>query len=127
MVERLSEPELDRLFKALGDATRRDILRRTLVAPVAVHELAAHHAMSVAAVHKHVAVLEEAGLVRKSAAGRERLVHGQPQALARAREALSALESLWRGRLYRLGALLTPPEPEAPCPSPSPPTPPASR
>jgi DNA-binding transcriptional ArsR family regulator len=109
MVVQLSEAELTRVFRALADVTRRDILRRTLLGAVSVSGLAAEYDMSFAAVQKHVAVLEEAGLVAKVAAGRERLVRADPEQLARARACLEALEVVWRHRLSGLDAVLSEP------------------
>jgi DNA-binding transcriptional ArsR family regulator len=102
----LSDLEVDRIFHALADATRRDILRRTLVGEASVSELADGYAMSFAAVQKHVAVLEGAGLVTKEPKGRTRIVRGDPERLARARALLDAYADLWRGRIDRLDALL---------------------
>jgi DNA-binding transcriptional ArsR family regulator len=104
----LSDAELDRLFRALADATRRDIVARVLAGePVSISVLAARYEMSFAAVQKHVAVLEGAGLVTKEQRGRERLVRGSPEQLARARELLTRLEGLWRARFSQLDAVLT--------------------
>jgi DNA-binding transcriptional ArsR family regulator len=114
MVERhpLSDAELDRLFHALADATRRDIVRRVLAGePASISTLAARYDMSFAAVHKHVAVLEGAGLVTKEPRGRERLVRGNPERIARARELLVQLEGLWRARFSQLDAVLRDPKP----------------
>lgn len=102
----LSNAEIDRLFRALADATRRDIVRRTLIAEATVSELADHYAMSWAAVQKHVAVLEGAELVTKRARGRERIVRGNPAQIQRAQALLDAYEQLWRARVDRLDALL---------------------
>lgn len=111
----LSDAELDRLFRALADATRRDIVARVLSGePAPVSALAARYAMSFAAVQKHVAVLEAAGLVTKEARGRERLVRGNPEQIARARELLRRLEDLWRHRFSQLDRVLA--EPPAPDP-----------
>jgi DNA-binding transcriptional ArsR family regulator len=107
---RRDEASIDRIFRALADPTRRDIVRRTLAGPTSVSGLAADYAMSFAAVQKHVAVLEAAGLVHKSASGRERLVRADPTTLARARELLTELEALWRSRLDRLDDLLSEPQ-----------------
>jgi DNA-binding transcriptional ArsR family regulator len=96
----------DLLFHALADATRRDIIRRTLLRPSSVSTLAAYYPMSFAAVQKHVAVLERAGLVHKQRHGRERLVSGNSEALARAHRLLDELEVLWRSRIERIGGLL---------------------
>jgi DNA-binding transcriptional ArsR family regulator len=103
--------ELDRLFGALADRTRRDIVARTLAGEEAsVSTLAARYRMSFAAVQKHVAVLERAKLVSKLAVGRERIVRGNPERLARARAALVQLESLWLERFSQIDeVLLTPP------------------
>jgi DNA-binding transcriptional ArsR family regulator len=102
----LTDAELDRLFRALADATRRDIVARLLAGePASISALAARYDMSFAAVRKHVAVLEGAGLVTKDARGRERLVRGNPERIARARELLARLEELWRARFSQLDAL----------------------
>jgi DNA-binding transcriptional ArsR family regulator len=110
MVVQLPEADLTRVFRALADTTRRDILRRTLVGAVSVSGLAAAYDMSFAAVQKHVAVLEEAGLVAKVNAGRERLVRADPEQIARARACLDELEVIWRHRLTRLDAVLSEPQ-----------------
>jgi DNA-binding transcriptional ArsR family regulator len=101
----LSDDEVDRIFRALADRTRRDIVRRTLVDEVTVSNLAALYAMSFAAVQKHVAVLEAAGLVVKHPQGRERFVRGNPNTIAQAQRLLDQYESLWRARISRLDAL----------------------
>jgi len=103
---RLTDDEVDRIFRALADSTRRDILRRTLTGEVSVSQLAAFYDMSFAAVQKHVAVLEGAGLVTKHPHGRERRVRGNPETLQRAQELLGRYEDIWRGRISRLDALL---------------------
>jgi DNA-binding transcriptional ArsR family regulator len=103
----LSEAEVDRLFRALADATRRDIVRRTLLGEASVSELAAAYDMSWAAVQKHVAVLEGAELVTKEARGRERIVRGNPTQIQRAQALLDSYEQIWRARVERLDALLT--------------------
>lgn len=102
----LADDEVDRIFRALADATRRDIVRRTLAGEASVSVLAADYDMSFAAVQKHVAVLEHAGLVSKEARGRERIVHGNPDQIARARGLLTQLEELWRSRFSQLDAVL---------------------
>ena len=104
---------MDRVFHALADATRRDIVARVLAGETAsVSALAARYEMSFAAVQKHVAVLEGAGLVTKQARGRERIVRGNPERIARARDLLARLEDLWRARLGRLDDVLANPEPQ---------------
>jgi DNA-binding transcriptional ArsR family regulator len=95
------------LFQALADSTRRDILRRCGSADRSVTQLAEAYPMSVAAVQKHVTVLQRAGLVTKRRHGREQLVRADPDAVCRARAALDELESAWRGRVERMSDLLT--------------------
>ncbi len=102
----LTDDEVDRIFRALADVTRRDIVRRTLVEEETVSRLAASYEMSFAAVQKHVAVLEGAGLVHKRPQGRERLVSAEPDTIRRAQALLDDFEQLWRGRVARLDALL---------------------
>lgn len=109
VVDRVDETDetVDRLFHALADATRRDILRRCVRGELSVSRLAAAYPMSFAAVQKHVTVLERAGLVTKERRGREQLVRTDPDAVGRARQALDALESAWRARVDRMSGLLT--------------------
>jgi DNA-binding transcriptional ArsR family regulator len=108
----LSDAELDRLFRAFADATRRDIVSRVLAGePASISTLAARYDMSFAAVQKHVAVLEGAGLVTKEQQGRERMVRGNPERIARARELLVRLEGLWRERFSQLDSVLGDPNP----------------
>jgi DNA-binding transcriptional ArsR family regulator len=106
----LSDAQLDRLFRALADATRRDIVARLLGGESAsVSVLAERYEMSFAAVQKHVAVLEDAGLVTKHAQGREKIVRGNPEQLAKARGLLQQLEQLWHARFSQLDAILAEP------------------
>lgn len=107
----VSDDEVDRIFRALADSTRRDIVRRTLAGEATVSELASAYAMSFAAVQKHVAVLQGAGLVTKHPQGRERIVRGNPQAITRAQELLDRYAQIWRARIERLDALLAPDTP----------------
>lgn len=100
---------MDELFHALADTTRRDIVRRCLTDAWSVSRLAQAYPMSVAAVQKHVGVLERAGLVSKQRRGREQLVRTDRAALATAREYLDELERTWRGRVERMSALLAEP------------------
>jgi DNA-binding transcriptional ArsR family regulator len=103
----------DHLFHALADATRRDILHRCVRGELSVSRLAEAYPMSFAAVQKHVAVLERAGLVTKQRRGREQLVRTDPDAVGRARQALDELETAWRGRVDRMSDLLAhDPDPE---------------
>ena len=96
----------DLLFSALGDRTRRDIVTLVLAEVLSVSDLARRFPMSFAAVQKHVAVLERAGLVVKRRQGREQRVSGSAAALAEARGLLDQLEVLWRQRIERIGELL---------------------
>lgn len=102
----LSDDEVDRTFRALADATRRDIVRRTLEGEATVSQLAATYDMSFAAVQKHVAVLEEAGLVTKNPRGRERIVRGEAARIRQAQHLLDQYERIWRSRVDRLDELL---------------------
>ncbi|MFC9125885.1 ArsR/SmtB family transcription factor [Streptomyces sp. NPDC057099] len=106
VVDELSDETVDRLFHALADTTRRDILRRCVRGELSVSRLAEAYPMSFAAVQKHVAVLERAGLVIKQRSGREQLVCTDAEAVGRARQALDELESAWRGRVDRMARLL---------------------
>jgi DNA-binding transcriptional ArsR family regulator len=102
-----SAADLDHLFGALADATRRDILARVMGAEASVSELAARYAMSFAAVQKHVAVLERARLVTKRKDGRAQRVAGNPDAVRRAYRLLAEFEQRWQDRVDRLDKLLT--------------------
>ena len=106
VVDQFTDAEVDRLFHALADRTRRDIVRRVLVAEHSVSALARLYPLSVTAVQKHVAVLEEARLVTKRRHGREQRVAGQPDALRRAQQLLLAYEQLWRERFDRMADVL---------------------
>ena len=101
-----SADRADALFHALADRTRRDILRRVLAGEHSVSALARNYAMSFAAVQKHVAVLERAGLVTKRRRGREQLASGEVEAVRSVAALLSELEQIWRGRVGRIDALL---------------------
>ncbi|GAA0275399.1 metalloregulator ArsR/SmtB family transcription factor [Cryptosporangium japonicum] len=102
----VDQAEVDRIFAALADATRRDIVTRVLSREASVSALARQYAMSFAAVQKHVAVLERAGLVTKRRSGREQLVRGDIDTIRRARELLGQYEEIWRGRVDRMSELL---------------------
>jgi DNA-binding transcriptional ArsR family regulator len=102
--------DLDLLFHALADATRRDIVRRAMAGSEGVAELAAHYPMSFAAVQKHVSVLEQAGLVTKHRTGRRKLVSTDPRGIDAARRALDAYETLWRDRVDRMAQIIAEPE-----------------
>jgi DNA-binding transcriptional ArsR family regulator len=102
----VAEAEADRIFQALADATRRDIIARVIRNGQSVSALAEHYPMSFAAVQKHVAVLERAALVAKERRGREQVVHGNPTALRRAARLLEAYEQLWRDRVSGMEQIL---------------------
>jgi DNA-binding transcriptional ArsR family regulator len=97
----------DQVFAALADATRRDIVLRALGGSEGVAELAGHYPMSFAAVQKHVAVLERAGLVTKERTGRRKVVRTNIDGLLLARSLLDQYEALWRGRVERMTNLIT--------------------
>jgi len=97
----------DRIFAALADATRRDIVRRAIDSEEGVAELADHYPMSFAAVQKHVAILERAGLVTKQRIGRRKVVRTNPMGIAAARRLLDQYEELWRERIARMTDLIT--------------------
>lgn len=94
------------MFGALADATRRDIVRRAIEAQEGVAEIAGHYPMSFAAVQKHVAILERAGLVTKQRIGRRKVVQTNLQALLAARRLLDEYEEMWNGRIGRMTALI---------------------
>ena len=106
VVDQLRETELDRLFQAFADSTRRDIVRRVTVGDYSVSGLAALYAMSFAAVQKHVAVLERASLVTKEKRGREQIVRGDREGLQKARRLLDEYELIWRQRAARMADIL---------------------
>lgn len=106
VVDEISEADADRLFHGLADATRRDILRRCVRGEPSVSRLAEAYPMSFAAVQKHVAVLERAGLVTKERRGREQLVRPDPDGVGRAQRVLDELEAVWRGRVDRMAGVL---------------------
>jgi DNA-binding transcriptional ArsR family regulator len=96
----------DRIFGALGDATRRDIVRRAIDGQEGVVELAGHYPMSFAAVQKHVAILERAGLVSKRRRGRRKVVRTNLEGLRVARRLLDRYEELWHERVERMAKLM---------------------
>jgi DNA-binding transcriptional ArsR family regulator len=102
----LQTPVIDRVLGALADGTRRDILRRAMSGEQGVGELASHYPMSFAAVQKHVAILEGAGLVTKHRTGRRKVVQTNIEGFAVARRLLDQYEELWRGRIDRITSLL---------------------
>jgi DNA-binding transcriptional ArsR family regulator len=96
----------DRIFGALGAATRRDIVRRAIEGEQGVAELAEHYSISFAAVQKHIAILERAGLVSKHRIGRRKVVRTNLEGLRVARRLLDRYEELWRERVERMSQLI---------------------
>jgi len=115
MVVDTAEPEqVDALFHALADPTRRDILSVVLRDAESVSDLARRYPISFAAVHKHVGTLERAGLVTKTRHGREQHVRGDLATLRSAHGLLDDLEAVWRGRIDRIEQVLADPMDSAP-------------
>ncbi|MBR21839.1 MAG: transcriptional regulator [Leifsonia sp.] len=102
----LSDADVDAIFHALADRTRRDIVARVIEREQSVSALAERYAMSFAAVQKHVAVLQKAALVRKVRDGRQQIVHAEVERLRRAQQLLDRYERLWRHRVDRMASIL---------------------
>jgi len=102
----VAPPDFDRMFGALADHTRRDIVRRAIGGEEGVAELASHYPMSFAAVQKHIAILERAGLVTKQRIGRRKVVRTNLEGLRVARRLLDRYEQLWRDRIDRMTDLI---------------------
>ena len=99
--------DFDRMFGALADHTRRDIVRRAITAEEGIVELASHYPMSFAAVQKHIAIVERAGLVSKERVARRKVVRTNLERLRVVRRLLDEYEELWRGRIQRIAALIS--------------------
>ena len=106
----VAPPDFDRMFGALADRTRRDIVRRAITAEEGIVELASHYSMSFAAVQKHIAILERAGLVTKERGGRRKVVRTNLERLRVVRQLLDQYEELWRGRIDRMAELISDPK-----------------
>lgn len=106
VVDESADADLDRLFQALADTTRRDIVSRVLIAEHSVSGLASHYTMSFAAVQKHVAILERASIVTKEKRGREQIVRIHLSGIQRARTLLDEYETIWRQRVDRISDIL---------------------
>ncbi|RZT64359.1 ArsR family transcriptional regulator [Microcella alkaliphila] len=102
----LTDDQVDALFRALADRTRRDIVARVIHREQSVSALAERYEMSFAAVQKHVSVLERASLVSKRRRGREQIVTADRDAVRLARKVLDSYEALWRHRADQITALL---------------------
>ena len=100
------QQRVDRMFHALADATRRDIVRHAMHDEQSVSTLARRYPMSFAAVQKHVAVLADAGLVTKRRSGREQLVQGNVSTIEELHRLLDEFQAMWRDRLDRFDAIL---------------------
>jgi DNA-binding transcriptional ArsR family regulator len=100
------KPNVDRVFHALGDPTRRRILDRLSKGPISVSDLAAPLAVTLAAVVQHLQILEDSGLVRTQKIGRVRTCRMEPGGLSVAEEWIRDRRSMWERRLDQLGQLL---------------------
>ena len=109
----LNNAEIERVFHALGDPTRRAIVDRLSRGPATVSDLARPFSVTLAAVVQHVQVLEESGIVRSEKVGRVRTCHIEGQGLALAERWISERRTAWERRFDRLGAIL-----EEPCAEP---------
>jgi DNA-binding transcriptional ArsR family regulator len=116
MVESNSAP-LDAVFHALGDATRRRMLRDLASGARTVGQLAEPFAMSLAAASKHIKALEHAGLIRREVRGRTHLCRLEPGPLASAHEWLGFYERFWTSRLDELERLLREADSKTPPPT----------
>ena len=103
----IAPPDFDRMFGALADHTRRDIVRRAITSEEGIVELSSHYPMSFAAVQKHIAILERAGLVTKDRVGRRKVVRTNLERLRVVRRLLDQYEELWRGRSARMAELIS--------------------
>jgi DNA-binding transcriptional ArsR family regulator len=108
-----NKPNIDRVFHALGDATRRAMVLKLSQGPISVSKLAAPLEITLAAVVQHLQVLEASGLVRTEKLGRVRTCSIEPDGLSAAEQWIGNLRSVWESRLDRLGDLLTKPEEDA--------------
>src|ERR1051325_12070642 len=99
-------PDFDRLFGGVAGHTRPGIVLRSIPAEEGIVELASHYPMSFAAVQKHIAILERAGLVTKRRSGRRKVVRTNLEQLRLVRRLLDQYEELWRGRIDRMNALI---------------------
>jgi DNA-binding transcriptional ArsR family regulator len=104
------KPNIDRVFHALGDPTRRAIVQKLSEGPISVSRLAKPLAITLAAVVQHLQVLEESGMVQTEKVGRVRTCRIEPAGLSVAEQWISGLRSMWERRLDRLGHLLAEPD-----------------
>ena len=106
------EEEVDLLFHALSDRTRRDIMGKVSESEQSISDLARQYEVSFAAIQKHVTVLEKASLVSKRVEGRRKLVRNNPDTLHRATELLARYEQVWTQRINAIGQILEQETPE---------------
>lgn len=104
MVE--SNAQLDLLFSALADGTRRSILSRVAEAELSIGEIARHYGLTFAAISKHIKVLEKANLVMKRRRGKEQVVIIVPDSLAVAQKHIARYAEMWGQRFDKLEDIL---------------------
>lgn len=95
-------PQVDNIFKALSDPTRRDILQRLSQSQLTILEIAAAYDMSLPAISKHVTVLKKAKLVKKTKSGREHTIYIQPQTLKTVADYVAFYKKFWTSKLDQL-------------------------
>jgi len=100
------EGQVDLIFHALSDRTRRDIMGKVSQGEQSISDLARQYDVSFAAIQKHVSVLEKASLVTKRVNGRQKLVRNNPETLRRATELLAEYERIWTHRIDAIGQIL---------------------
>jgi len=100
------KPNIDRVFHALGDPTRRAIVERLSEGPISVSRLAEPLDITLAAVVQHLQVLEESGIVQTEKVGRVRTCRIEPAGLSVAEQWIGDRRSIWERRFDRLGDLL---------------------
>jgi len=105
-----TQPTIDRIFRALGDPTRRAMIEKLGAAPISVSRLAEPFGITLAAVVQHIQILEECGLVQTEKHGRVRTCRIQPAGLQVAAQWIAERKSPWELRLDKLGELLAEPE-----------------
>jgi DNA-binding transcriptional ArsR family regulator len=103
---RRKKPDIDRVFHALGDPSRRAIMEKLSPGPISVSRLAEPLDITLAAVVQHLQVLEESGLVQTEKVGRVRTCRIEPAGLSVAQQWISDRRSMWERQLDRLGDLL---------------------
>jgi DNA-binding transcriptional ArsR family regulator len=103
---RKNKPDIDRVFHALGDPSRRAIMEKLSEGPISVSRLAGPLDITLAAVVQHLQVLEESGLVQTEKVGRVRTCRLEPAGLSAAERWIADRRSMWERKLDRLGDLL---------------------